>query len=167
MSFLKGLFGKKGDDVAVDNKVYSPLAGAVVPLTQVNDPVFAEGMMGKGVAIIPTDGRVFAPCNGEVVTMFKTLHAVAIKGDNGAELIVHVGLDTVSLDGKHYVGHVKDGDRVSKGDLLIKFDIDAIKEAGFDIITPVIVTNSADYRDVERVDNGTIVVGDYLLELVK
>ena len=166
MSFLKGLFGKKAD-VIVDQGIYSPLAGMIVPLSQVNDPVFAEEMMGKGAAIIPSDGRVFAPCDGEVVTIFKTLHAVLMKTDSGAELIIHVGLDTVSLDGKYYVGYVKDGDRVSKGDLLIEFDIEAIRGAGFDVVTPVIVTNSTDYRDVKMVDSGTVAVGDQLLELVK
>ncbi len=128
--------------------VSSPIAGDIVPLEQVNDATFASGLLGKGVAIKPHLGRVVAPVNGSVVSLFKTKHAIGIESDDGAELLIHVGIDTVKLDGLHFTAHIKEGDRVMQGDLLIEFDQAAIQAAGFDTTTPIIISNSDDYVDV-------------------
>jgi PTS system beta-glucosides-specific IIC component len=122
-------------------------------------------MMGKGAAVIPTVGRVVAPCNGEIVSVFRTLHAITIKADNSAEIIIHVGLETVALDGQYYESHVADGERIKKGDLLLTFDLDKIKGEGYDVITPVIVTNSADYQRVEKTNNHDVNEGDVFINL--
>jgi len=167
MGLFKKLLNKKEEVVDIDETLYSPLTGTAVPLSEVNDPVFAEEMMGKGVAIIPTVGQVVAPCNGEVISVFRTLHAITIKGDNGAEIIIHVGLETVALDGQYYESHVGDGQRLKKGDVLLTFDLNKIKEAGYDVITPIIVTNSTDYQEVAAIKNRDVNEGDLLIDLVK
>ena len=164
---LDTLDTKEESEVEADNIVYSPLSGEAVPLSAVNDLVFSEEMMGKGVAVIPTSGRVVAPCDGVVVTVFRTLHAITIKADNGADIIIHVGLETVALDGKHYEAYVEDGQRVKKGDLLLTFDIDKIKAEGYDVITPVVVTNSAEYQSVDKTEKSQVSRGGLLLSLVK
>lgn len=128
--------------------VSSPIAGEIIALEQVNDATFASGLLGKGVAIKPHLGRVVAPVNGRVVSLFKTRHAIGIEADDGAELLIHIGIDTVKLDGLHFTAHIKEGDRVMQGDLLIEFDQAAIQAAGFDTTTPIIVSNSDDYVDV-------------------
>ncbi len=128
--------------------VSSPIAGDIIPLAQVKDATFASGLLGKGVAIMPHQGRVVAPVNGSIASLFKTRHAIGIESDEGAELLIHVGIDTVKLDGLHFTAHIKEGDRVKQGDLLIEFDLAAIHAAGFDITTPIIVSNSDDYVDV-------------------
>ena len=164
MSLFKKILGVKKE---VDNIIYSPLIGKVMPLSAVNDLVFSEEMMGKGVAVIPTVGSVFAPCDGEVITVFRTLHAITIKADNGADIIIHVGLETVALDGKYYESHVEDGVRIKKGDLLLTFDLDKIKEEGYDVITPVVVANSADYQSVDKTEENDVQDGDLLISLLK
>jgi len=161
MGLFKKLLGK--DDAT--SKIFSPLVGTVVSLSDVNDPVFAEEMMGKGAAVIPTVGQVFAPCDGEVVTVFRTLHAVTIKADSGAEMIIHVGLETVSLDGQYFEAHVADGEKIKKGDLLLTFDLDQIKAAGFDIVTPIVITNSADYDQVDKTKKKEVSNKDLLISL--
>jgi len=149
----------------IDFTICSPLAGTVTNLSEVNDPVFAKEVMGKGIAIIPTVGRVVAPCSGSVINVFRTLHAITIKADNGAEIIIHVGLETVSLGGKHYEIHVQDEMRIKKGDLLLTFDIDAIKALGYDIITPIVITNSTEFHKIENVSKKIINFGDLLINL--
>ena len=167
MELFKKRTKKKGVKEAIDFAIYSPLTGAAVPLNEVNDPVFAQEMMGKGAAVIPTIGRVVAPCNGEVINVFRTLHAITIKADNGAEIIIHVGLETVALAGQYYESHVKDGARIKKGDLLLTFDLEKIKGAGYDVITPVIVTNPAEYQRVEKTKENDVNEGDLLIELMR
>lgn len=164
MSLFKKILGTK--EVA-DPHIYSPLIGKVMSLGEVNDLVFSEEMMGKGVAVIPTVGEVFAPCDGQIITVFRTLHAITMKADNGAEMIIHVGLETVALDGKYYESHVKDGARVKKGDRLLTFNLDKIKEEGYDVITPVVITNSADYQSVDKTEESDVQKGDLLIKLVK
>ena len=139
---IKKMFGSK-------EKILAPVEGKVVPLSEVNDPTFSQEILGKGVAIIPERGRVVAPVSGEVTVLFPTLHAVSITTDSGVELIVHVGLDTVNLKGVHYKAHAKQGDRVKAGDLLLEFDIEAIIEDGYEVITPVIICNASDYPNME------------------
>ena len=143
MGFFDKLFSK-GDKVKA-NAIYAPLSGKAVPITEVPDPTFAEGMLGNGIAIIPDNGKVVAPCDATVETMFETGHAVSLSAANGAEVLIHVGLDTVSLKGAPFTIHVKNGDTVKKGDLLMEADLEAIKAAGLNIITPVLVCNSDDF----------------------
>jgi PTS system beta-glucosides-specific IIC component len=140
------------------------MTGNAVALSEVNDPVFSGEMMGKGIAVIPTIGKVFAPVTGEIVSIFPTKHAITIKGTNGVELIIHVGLDTVNLKGEHFECKVTDGQSIKAGDLLLEFDIAKIKAAGYDIITPVIVLNTKDYEVVEAAQLGSV---EALAELVK
>ena len=148
--------------------ISSPMTGKVIPLTQVNDPTFAGELMGKGSAIIPTIGQVLAPEDGEVVSLFRTKHAIGFVTDTGAEILIHIGIDTVKLDGQHFEAHVEAGSKVKKGDLLVSFDIDAIKQAGFEVTTPIIITNSDDYKDVQTIFmQDDIQAGDALLALNK
>ena len=125
-----------------------PVAGKAVALSEVADPTFAQEILGKGVAVIPSEGEFRAPISGEVTVMFDTGYAVSIKGDNGAEIIVHIGLDTVQLKGQYITTHVKQGDRVQAGDLLISADLEQIRAAGYDVITPVIICNTLDFPNM-------------------
>lgn len=149
----------------VSSVVYSPIEGKVLPLNKVEDPTFAEGMMGDGMAIEPTVGRVVAPLNGIVATIFNTKHAVAIIGENGEEILIHVGLDTVQLGGKHFTAHVTQGQKVKAGDLLIEFDMDAIKKAGYPVTTPVIITNTSSYKQILGTTNAQIKEKQAFIEL--
>ena len=126
-------------------------AGEAVPLSQVNDPTFAEEILGKGLAIRPAEGKVFAPFDGTVETVFETKHAMGLRSDDGLELLIHVGLETVNLNGKYFTAHVTDGQRIHRGDLLLEFDRDAIAAAGCETITPVIVSNTDDYSEIRTV----------------
>ena len=128
--------------------VYSPLNGEVKKLSEVNDPTFSEGVLGQGAAVIPSEGKLYAPFDCEVAMVPDTKHAVALVHETGVELLIHIGLDTVNLNGQHFTPAVKNGDSVKVGDVLIRFDLDAIRQAGYDVTTPVIVTNSNDYIDV-------------------
>lgn len=143
--------------------IVSPLTGEAVPLSETGDPAFAAEALGKGIAVKPSEGKVFAPCDATVSAVMG--HAVGLTCDNGAELLIHVGIDTVNLDGKHYTGHVEDGQRVKAGDLLLEFDIAAIEKEGYRTITPVIVTNSDDYAEVERKNGAVTACKDMLMTL--
>ncbi|MCX8578268.1 beta-glucoside-specific PTS transporter subunit IIABC [Gilliamella sp. CG13] len=146
--------------------IFSPLTGKIIPLNQVNDPTFASELMGKGIAIIPTEGKAYAPDDGEVVSLFRTKHAIGFQTDSGVEILIHIGIDTVKLDGQHFQAHVQAGSQVKKGDLLVSFDIEAIKQAGFEVTTPIIITNSDDYQKIQTIHQSeTIEKGDVLLTL--
>lgn len=161
-----GLFkNKKAADEAI--VLGSPLTGEIVPLSTVADPTFAEGILGQGAAVIPSQGRVVAPADGTVDVMFDTGHAVSMTTDAGAEVLIHVGLDTVKLQGEHYTAHCKAGDKVKAGDLLIEFDPEAIRAAGYDIITPVIICNSDAFSSVKAADPGSAQPLAPLLTLTK
>lgn len=147
--------------------IVAPIEGKVIALSQVEDPTFAEEILGKGVAIEPAKGEVYAPVDGEILTVFDTKHAYGIKGDDGVELLIHIGIDTVKLGGEHFTACVKDGDRVKKGDLIAKFDLDGIKAAGYSTVTPVIVSNTADYVDVLGLTGCNVKVKDQLIKTVK
>ncbi|APS28879.1 PTS glucose transporter subunit IIA [Pectobacterium brasiliense] len=133
---------------AEQQAIMSPLSGKLVALNDINDDVFSQGLLGQGVAIIPDKGEVVAPVSGEIITFLESKHAVGIRTDNGLELLIHVGLDTVNLNGKHFTGHIKPGDRVSTGDRLISFDLHEITRLGYDPITPVVIINSDDYASI-------------------
>ncbi|HBS6362252.1 TPA: PTS glucose transporter subunit IIA [Klebsiella pneumoniae] len=147
------------------NDILAPMSGSVIALEQVPDSTFASGLLGKGVAIIPAVGQVIAPFPGEVASLFQTKHAIGLQSDSGIELLIHVGIDTVKLDGVPFTAHVKEGDRVQAGDLLIEFDRQAILDAGYDLVTPIIISNSDDYREIDTVASSTVEAGQPLLSV--
>ncbi|MNJ62250.1 PTS system beta-glucoside-specific EIIBCA component [compost metagenome] len=131
-----------------DSVVSSPLKGEIIPLKDVQDAAFAAEAMGKGIAIEPSEGKVVAPFDGVVVTLFPKKHAMGLMSDDGVEILIHVGLDTVKLNGKYFEALVKEGDRIAKGQALLTFDLDQIRAEGYVTQTPVIVTNTYSYSDV-------------------
>ena len=133
-------------DLSAPVTITSPLAGEVKELSQATDPVFAQGLMGRGVVIVPSQGELVSPVNGRVTVFFPTKHAIGILSDEGVEILMHIGMDTVNLEGKGFEGYVSQGDKVKVGDKLISFDIDMIKKAGYVTETPVIITNSDKYE---------------------
>ncbi|MED1189081.1 beta-glucoside-specific PTS transporter subunit IIABC [Bacillus paralicheniformis] len=145
--------------------IFSPITGKIVKLTEVNDPTFSQEIMGKGIAIEPQVGRVVSPVNGVVTTLFKTKHAIGLVRDDGVEVLIHVGLDTVNLNGKYFSSHIQQGDRVKVGDLLVEFDIGKIKKVGYPTITPIIITNTSKYLNIEGVEEETVKEGDSLLKI--
>lgn len=161
MSFLKNLFNR---EVYV---IGAPLAGQAVSVKEVNDPTFSENILGKGIAIRPTDGKVYAPCGGEVDMIFETGHAVSMITDFGAELLLHIGLDTVNLKGKYFTIYANNGDKVQKGDLLLEFDLAAITAEGYDPITPVIICNYHDFGHMENKIGMAVQPGDAVIEVGK
>lgn len=179
---LMFFFGKldpedlKNDDEEVVEKVEktvmkeevltSPIKGIVKPLSEVKDEAFASGLLGKGIAIEPKEGKVIAPADGTLTTLFPTLHALGITTDNGAELLIHVGMDTVKLDGKHFKARVKQGDRIKKGDVLLEFDINGIKKEGYSLETPVIITNFDKYLDIIETNKDTVEHGENLITVL-
>ena len=165
MGLFDKLFGKKEE--INPNHIYAPMAGEAVEISEVPDPTFSSGMLGNGIAIKPTDGKVYAPVNGTVDTMFETGHAVSLVADFGAEVLIHVGLETVSLKGKHFTVHAANGDKVKTGDLLIEFDLEAIKAEGFNTITPMLVCNSADYGTFNTSVGKAVTNADVVIELAK
>ena len=135
-------------------------------MSEVDDIMFSEEIIGKGAAIIPDSGRVVAPVNGKISALFKTNHAIEITSDDGAEILIHIGLETVKLGGKHFKSHVKTGDEVKAGDLLVEFDIEAIKNEGYEIITPVIVTNVDEYGDISSLVDRNVKEHDEFIKVV-
>ena len=150
---------------ANDTVLSACLNGTVVPLADVKDEAFASGVLGDGIAIEPTDGELVAPADGEISSTFETHHAVGMTTADGAELLMHIGIDTVKLGGKHFTYLVNEGDKVKKGQPLIRFELEAIKAEGYPVTTPVIVCNTDDYAAVEAKAGGTVKQGDALLEL--
>ena len=150
---------------AKDTVLSACLNGTVVPLADVKDEAFASGALGDGIAIEPTDGELVAPADGEISSTFETHHAVGMTTADGAELLMHIGIDTVKLGGKHFTYLINEGDKVKKGQPLIRFELEAIKAEGYPVTTPVIVCNTDDYAAVEAKASGTVKQGDALLEL--
>lgn len=146
-----------------DSVVYSPLKGKAVPLNTVNDPTFAEEVLGQGIAVIPQEGKVYAPFDGVADTVFETGHALGLSGKDGVEVLIHVGLDTVNLQGKYFSPKVAPHETIKKGQLLLEFDKDAIIKEGYDIVTPVIVTNSDQYGKIQSLADGQVEAGKEIL----
>ncbi|WP_145046662.1 beta-glucoside-specific PTS transporter subunit IIABC [Paenibacillus xylanexedens] len=144
----------------------APMTGRVLELSTIQDEAFATGAMGKGIAIEPTVGKLVSPVDGVISAVFPTYHAIGISSNNGAELLVHIGMNTVKLKGEHFKVHVQEGDVVKAGDLLIEFDTDAIAAKGFDLTTPIIVTNSNDFTDVIGTDKASITMGEKLIKII-
>lgn len=146
--------------------VCAPVKGRLVPLSKVNDPTFAEEILGKGAAIIPEEGNFVSPVKGRVITVFETKHAIGIAADTGAEILLHVGLNTVNLQGRHFEALVKDGDAVEVGTPILKVDLKALREAGYDTITPVLVTNSMDYAEVTAMEEKEVASGETIIKII-
>ena len=161
MGFFKKLFGKPVDTLC------APMAGKALAITEVPDPTFAEGMLGNGIAIIPAEGKVYAPFDATVDMMFPTGHAVSLIADFGAEILIHVGLETVGLEGKPFTVHVNSGDKVKKGDLMIEVDQEAVKAAGLNTITPILVCNTPDYPTFNTKVGKDVTNAAVVIELAK
>ena len=165
MGLFDKLFGKKEE--INPNHVYAPLAGEAVAISEVPDPTFSSGAMGNGIAIKPTDGKVCSPVNGTVDMMFDTGHAVSLVSDNGIEILIHVGLETVGLNGAPFQVKCKSGQKVKKGDLLFVADLDAIAAAGLPTITPVLICNTDDYTTFNVSTGKAVTNTDVVIELGK
>ena len=158
--FLK----KKGNNAIV---IAAPIEGEVVTSSEIPDPVFSEEMMGQGVAIKPAVGKVFSPVDGTVAMVFDTKHAITLESKDGVEILIHVGLDTVSLNGAPFTVHVEAGASVKTGDLLVDFDMEAIKAAGLEVITPVVICNSDNFAKLDRFTGKQVKPGVAIMELTK
>lgn len=146
-----------------DKAVYSPLEGKLIPMTEVPDETFASKALGDGVAVIPEKGCVYAPFDGEVEMVYDTGHAIGLVREDGMEVLIHVGINTVELGGKYYTTKVSNGQKIKKGDLLLEFDMDEIAKAGYSLVTPVIVTNSDEYEGLTRKEHGRVEPGDQII----
>ncbi len=156
----------KSDATVNGETIAAPINGEVKALTDVEDQVFASEAMGKGIAIVPSEGKVYAPADGEITAFFATGHAIGITTTKGAQVIIHVGMDTVQLNGKGFTPKVKQGDTVKKGDLLLEFDMDFIKGEGYSVVTPVVITNTTAYADVIPTDASSVEIGNDLITLL-
>ena len=146
--------------------LYAALSGKVIPLEEVEDEVFNKGMLGQGIAIMPKEGKVFAPCDGVISTIPSTKHAVGIAGPANTEILIHVGMDTVKLEGKYFDCKVKIGDTIKTGDILLEFDRNAIQSAGYTLVTPMVICNSDDYN-IDIIASGEIQTGTELIRFTK
>ena len=135
-------------------------------MSQVNDEVFSQKMMGDGAAIVPSDGTIVAPADGEITVAYATKHAYGLTSTDGAEILIHIGLDTVNLKGDHFTSNVAQGQKVKKGDVLGTVDLDAVKAAGYDTTTMIVITNTANYSAVKQLADGTVQAGDDLIGVV-
>lgn len=141
--------------------------GRTIPMDQVNDQTFAQELLGPGIAIVPSNGTVTSPIDGKVATVMDTKHAVCIQGEDGLELIVHVGLDTVELNGKYYQAYKQTGDQVKAGDVLLEFDLDEIAKAGYDVTTPIVITNLSGYKITKCLTGQQVKAGEEVIQLTK
>jgi sugar PTS system EIIA component len=142
------LFGKK--EVKKEETIVAPLTGKIVSIEEVPDPTFSQKMMGDGIAIEPTEGVVVSPVDGEIVQFFHTKHAIGIQSESGAEILIHVGLETVNMNGEGFEGHVNVGDKVKAGDKLLTFDLDLIKEKAASTVTPIVITNGDAVESLDK-----------------
>lgn len=164
-SVFSRLFGGK-EETGVE-RIASPLAGTVVPIEEVKDATFAQKLLGDGLAIVPAEGRLYAPADGIVQGLQKKSgHALCLTTPSGVELLLHIGRDTVKMEGRGFVVHCEEGGQVKAGDLLIEFDIEAIKAEGYDTVTPIIVLNTDEY-EIEKAAAGPIAKGETLYALIK
>lgn len=147
--------------------ICAPIAGEVVACSKISDLTFQKEMLGQSVAIRPADGKVYAPTDGKIEMTIETMHALSMTSERGAEILIHVGIDTVALKGKHFKTYVKEGSMVKRGDLLMEFDLEKISQAGYDLISPMIICNSDDYQEVEKVIDKEIKVGETIMKLNK
>lgn len=141
--------------------------GRTIPMDEVNDQTFAQELLGPGIAIVPSNGTVVSPIDGTIATVMDTKHAVCIQGEDGLELIVHAGLDTVELNGKYYQTYREIGDQVKAGDVLLEFDLEEITKAGYDVTTPIVITNLGDYKITKCLTGQQVKAGEEVIQLTK
>ena len=141
--------------------------GRTIPMDEVNDQTFAQELLGPGIAIVPSNGTVVSPINGTIATVMDTKHAVCIQGEDGLELIVHAGLDTVELNGKYYQTYKEIGDQVKAGDVMLEFDLEEITKAGYDVTTPIVITNLGDYKITKCLTGQQVKAGEEVIQLTK
>ena len=160
-------FVEESNAQLLDNEISitSPVEGKVIPLTEVKDSTFAQEILGKGAAIIPEKGVVYAPFDGKVDAVFETGHALGLVSEDGVELLVHVGIDTVNLKGKYFTPKKKSGDTMKKGDILLEFDIDKIKANGYDVTTPIIISNTEQFAKVKVCEDKVVTKESKLLSV--
>ncbi|MGZ0087420.1 PTS sugar transporter subunit IIA [Caldibacillus thermoamylovorans] len=161
---FKKWFGKQPPK---EETIVAPLSGTIVPLEDVPDPVFAQKMMGDGIAIDPTDGDVVAPVDGEIIQLFPTKHAIGLRSEAGVELLIHVGIDTVSMNGEGFTAYVKAGDRVKRGERLLSVDVSLVREKAKSAITPIIITNGDALERLEKKAEASAAKGETVLFHVK
>jgi len=157
----------EGNGVSEKYEIYSPIKGKTVPLSDLQDGVFSEKILGDGIAIEPEAGQIYAPCDGLIENVFDTKHAIGILTNDGINILIHVGIDTVNLKGKHFDLKVKVGDKIKKGDLLMNVDLVSVRKAGFKTVTPVIVCNTDEFPDISIAQSGDVDNGDVILEISK
>lgn len=181
VAFILGFKEESDEDDVIENndsnineqkliksdKIVSPIGGKVMQLSELDDKTFASGVMGKGAAIVPEIGKVYSPIDGVVSALFKTKHAIGLTGDSGVEILIHVGIDTVKLEGKYFKSHVNNGDKVKKGDILLEFDIQGIVESGYDTTSCVIVTNTDEFGEVISREDGEVSALDDFIRVIK
>lgn len=148
-------------------EIKSPMNGKLINITDVKDEAFSSKALGDGVAIIPSDGGVYAPIDGEIVTVIESNHAVGIQTKNGIEILIHIGQDTVKLKGKYFKSYVKEGDKVKAGTLLIEFDKENIEKENYDIVSPIVITNTENCKSIVAESPRDIKVGDKILTIEK
>ena len=149
--------------VGTNERIYSPMTGKILKLSDVNDQAFSSEALGKGLAINPTDGKVYSPVDGTVTMLFNTNHAIGITSNKGVEILIHIGMDTVEMEGDGFTAHIKQGDKIKAGDLIMEVDLEKVKKAGFETITPILVTNYEDLLDLVETDQKEIKAKDDLL----
>lgn len=174
VSFVLTMIFYKTNDQQVENKevtkleeetILAPIKGEVKPIEESSDAAFASGALGKGVVILPEEGKVYAPVTGTVTVLFPSLHAIGITSDAGIELLIHIGINTVQLNGEGFTAHIKQGDQIKQGQLLVEFDMNKIKEAGYSLETPVLVTNYADLKEVKNTNASSVQLQETLIEV--
>ncbi len=174
VGFVLTMIFYKTNDQQVENKevtkleeetILSPIKGEVKPIEESSDAAFASGALGKGVVILPEEGKVYAPVTGTVTVLFPSLHAIGITSDAGVELLIHIGINTVQLNGEGFTAHIKQGDQIKQGQLLVEFDMNKIKEAGYSLETPVLVTNYADLQEVKNTSASSVQLQETLIEV--
>ena len=169
MSLFGNLFKKdkehENTSTNSSNKVLVPITGIVSSVKECQDPVFAGEMVGKGSLILPSEGKVYSPCDGEISMVADSKHALGITSNTGLEILIHIGLDTVELNGEPYTSHVSQGQKIKAGDLLMEFDIEKIKASGKAVESPVIITN-ADDKEINLLANGQTNHGEALMEVI-
>ena len=174
VGFILTMIFYKTNDQQVENKevtkleeetILSPIKGEVKPIEESSDAAFASGALGKGVVILPEEGKVYAPVTGTVTVLFPSLHAIGITSDAGVELLIHIGINTVQLNGEGFTAHIKQGDQIKQGQLLVEFDMNKIKEAGYSLETPVLVTNYADLKEVKNTNASSVQLQETLIEV--
>lgn len=174
VGFVLTMIFYKTNDQQVENKevtkleeetILAPIKGEVKPIEESSDAAFASGALGKGVVILPEEGKVYAPVTGTVTVLFPSLHAIGITSDAGVELLIHIGINTVQLNGEGFTAHIKQGDQIKQGQLLVEFDMNKIKEAGYTLETPVLVTNYADLKEVKNTNASSVQLQETLIEV--